>query len=485
MLLTPLLLALFFSFVPANSIQDPPPYYPTGPQQNIDKSVIESGGWTLCWSGTYGGTDLLSNITTACDSDYIMYAGGLTGNSNLMLLAAGKKEMVFTIQPGMSNQTVLENGSYWYYNPVGMGSMGFSPNSTISQSSADVYAAWGGNLDNGSLRLSWHTGHCGSGNICGGWRVGTIVGLNGSNEYTRYIYESTGGAAPTPTPTPTETPLETPTPTPTPTETIEPTPEPTPTQTQIPDPVDPGPDPTPVVIPTDEPVIELPEEVQEEIEIILEPSEEPTPIEEIIPVEEEINNAIEELLVNEEEITDEQLENIADLLLDNYEVDEAMPITELLDELNDEQVLELLEQLDENQIIEYREGVEIEAGVAVVFEQLSDPAALIEELFSDPSQTLEALGQLGADMTEEEREDSQDVVVASVIATQAISAAMAAIPQAPSAPTGGTSGPSGSGGGSGGGDAGGSGEGSDSKKKKLKVKRKPKLKNRRNNRRIK
>jgi hypothetical protein len=429
MLLTPLLLALFFSFTPASSIQDPPSYYPSGPQQNVDKSVVESGGWVLCWSGTYGGTDLLSNITTACDQEYILYAGGLTDNSNLMLLAAGKREMVFTIQPNMSNQTILENASYWYFN-TGMGSLGFAPNSTIQQNSADVYAAWGGNLDDGSLRLSWHTGYCGDGNICGGWRVGTVVGLNGGTEYTRYIYESTGGATPSPTPTPTETPsptptptetpLETPTPTPTPTETVEPTPEPTPIPSETVSPVDPGPDPTPVVIPTDEPEIEVPEEVQEEIEIILEPSPEPTPIEEIIAVEEEMDNAIEELLVNEEEITDEQLENIAALLIENYEVDEAMPVADLIEGLNDEKTLEFLEQLDENQIIEYREGVELEAGVAVVFEQLSDPGALLGEFVSDPGQVLEALGQLGADMTEEEREDSQTVVVATVIVGQLI-----------------------------------------------------------------
>jgi len=432
MLLTPLLLALFFSFVPANSISNPPTYYPIGPQQNVDKSVIESGGWTLCWSGTYGDNDLLSNITTACDSDYILYAGGLTDNSNLMLLAAGKKDMVFTAQPGMSNQTILENGTYWYYNPTGMGSMGFAPNSTINQSSADVYAAWGGDLDDGSLRLSWHTGHCGDGYICNGWRVGTVTGLNWGTEYTRYIYESTDGASPTPTPTPTETveptpeptptptetPSETPTPTPTPTETVEPTPEPTPTQTQNPEPVDPGPDPTPVVTPTDEPVVEEQEEVQEEEEIILEPSQEPTPIEEIISGEEETNSAIDELIVNEEEISDEQLDNITELLLENYEVNEVMPVAELLEELNDEQVLELLEQLDENQVIEYREGVELEAGVAVVFEQLADPAALLGEFVSDPGQVLEALGQLGTDMTEEEREDSQAVVVATVIVGQ-------------------------------------------------------------------
>ena len=474
MLLTPLLLALFFSYSPANSIQDPPSYYPTGPQQNVDKSVVESGGWTLCWSGVYDGNDLLSNITTACDQDYIMYAGGLTDNSNLMLLAAGKRAMVFTIQPGMSNQTILENGSYWYFN-TNMGSMGFAPNSTINQSSADVYAAWGGNLDDGSLRLSWHTGHCGDGYICNGWRVGTVTGLNWGTQYTRYIYESTGGPAPTPTPS------ETPTP----------TPEPSPTQTQDPDPVQPDPDPTPVVTPTDEPVVEEQEEVQVEEEQILEPSPEPTPIEEIISEQEEVNNAIDELIVNEEEISNEQLEDITELLLENYEVNEVMPVAELLDNLSDEQVLELLEQLDENQVIEYREGVELEAGVAVVFEQLSDPAALVGELFSDPGQTLEALGQLGADMTEEEREDSQDVVVAAVVATQVATMAMTmAPPSAPSAPV-----PSSPQGPSGPGsqpknefDAGSGGEARRKPKVKVKKKikiKKPKVKIKRNNRRIK
>jgi hypothetical protein len=234
----------------------------------------------------------------------------------------------------------------------------------------------------------------------------------------------TATPTPTPTPTPTETPTESPSPTPTPTET--PSPDPTPSPT--PDPVQPDPNPQPTFEP--EPVvIEEPEPIViEELqpEPVIEPSLEPTPIEEIIPVEEEMDNAIEELLVNEEEITDEQLENIAELLIENYEVDEAMPVADLIEGLNDEQTLEFLEQLDENQIIEYREGVELEAGVAVVFEQLSDPAALLGEFVSDPGQVLEALGQLGADMTEEEREDSQSVVVATVIVGQMLgSVAMA------------------------------------------------------------
>ena len=229
-----------------------------------------------------------------------------------------------------------------------------------------------------------------------------------------------------------------------------------------------------------------------EEEQILEPSQELPPIEEIIPVEEQVDNAISEILT--EEITSEQLDNIAELLLENYEVDEPMPVAELLEELNTEQILELLEQLDPNQEIEYRDGVILEAGVAIVFEQLADPAALVGELFSNPSQTLEALGQLGADMTEEERETSQDVVVAAVVASQvATMAAVAAIPpSAPSAPSG--SGPSGP---SGPGsqpknefDAGSGGEARRKPKvkpkKKIKVKRKIKVKTKpKNNRRIK
>ena len=460
-----MLLALLFSYTPANSIQDPPSYYPTGPQQNIDKSVIESGGWTLCWSGTYGGTDLLSNITASCDLDYILYAGGLTGNSNLMLLAAGKKEMVFTIQPGMSNQTVLENGSYWYYNPVGMGSMGFSPNSTISQSSADVYAAWGGDLDNGSLRLSWHTGHCGSGNICGGWRVGTIVGLNGSNEYTRYIYESTGGPAPTPTETssPSPTPVEpspTSSPTQTPTESPSPTPSPEPTQTQ--NPVDPNPNPEPDVIEPDEPSIDPTPEETLEPELEPEPSfsPEPTPIEEPI-----------DIVAEQEQIQQEALEEFNPEY--EYQIDEIIPASDILEELNEEETLVFLEELDPNQPIEYVEGVIIEAGVAVVFEQLDNPAALLAEAFDNPEQVLEALGQLGADMTEEEREDSQQVVVATVIVSQVLGAmTLTTTPPAPAPSSGGSGG---------GGGGGGSGEG----KKKLKPKSRRKPQKIKNHRRIK
>lgn len=130
-----------------------------------------------------GQSDTLENIYASCTGDYILYAGGATNADSYMLVAAGKRELVF-YQTGY-NETVAENGSYWYLNPNQ--SMGFAPNSTISQSSADV------SNSSDPLRMSWHTGYCGAGKICGGWRIGSAVGLNSDNNYTRAIWHSAGG----------------------------------------------------------------------------------------------------------------------------------------------------------------------------------------------------------------------------------------------------------------------------------------------------
>jgi len=413
MLLTPLLLALFFSFIPQTNANVAP--CDTYQVNGGDQAFLMNLNTPLKW----GETVYTNNI-------YVSPKGTIT---------FGVGDYTFwTFPPSPS----ISIGSWDYHAFSNTPGAQWDPGWGVGK---DLYVRYGSTATSicvdwkvmvwgqttgepiyirmlaevNPINYTWTPTYQVSSNAPAGARYGARYTQNGQI-FPLTVQTITEPPAPSPTPTPTETPSETPTPTPTPTETVEPTP--TPSETA--NPIDPGPTQEPVVIPTDEPEIQLPEEVQEEVEIILEPSPEPTPIEEIIAVEEEINNAIEELLVNEEEITDEQLENITDLLLDNYEVDEAMPITELLEELNDEQVLELLKQLDENQIIEYREGVELEAGVAIVFEQLSDPAALLGEFVSDPGQVLEALGQLGADMTEEEREDSQTVVVATVIVGQLI-----------------------------------------------------------------
>jgi hypothetical protein len=107
----------------------------------------------------------------------------------LLLLAAGDRSAIFT--PTGQNETTLNNGNYFYFNQNQ--SMGFSPVALINQTSADTWAAgpgWGNELDETSpLRLSWHLSN---GNMNGGWRVGSVIWLNGSTDYTRYIYEWDG-----------------------------------------------------------------------------------------------------------------------------------------------------------------------------------------------------------------------------------------------------------------------------------------------------
>jgi hypothetical protein len=510
MLLVPTLLALFFSYIPSKSYAEAAPC-DTYQVNGGDQAFLMTLNTPLKW----GDTVYTNNI-------YVSPKGTIT---------FGAGDYTFWDYPPTPSISI---GSYDYHAFPNSATGGWSPGwgygndlyvrygSTATSICVDwKVMLWGQSTGNpvyirmlaevNPINYTWTPTYQVSANAPANARYGARYTYNGPIQPLS-VQTITQPPAPsptpsptiTPTPTPTETatptpeptPTETATPTPTPTETATPTPEPTPTETQTPnpDPVDPDPTQEPVVTPTDEPVEEVQEETPVEEEQILEPSSEPTPSEEIIPVEEQIDNAIEELLVNEEEISSEQLENITELLLENYEINEPMPVAELLEQLSDEQVLELLEQLDPNQDIEYRDGVILEAGVAIIFETLADPAALVGELFSDPGQVVEALGQLGADMTEEERETSQDVVVAAVVASQvATMAAVAAIPpSAPSSPSGSApSGPSGPGsqpknef------DAGSGGEARRKPKvktkKKIKVKRKPKVKTKpKNNRRIK
>lgn len=165
-----------------------PSYYPSGPQTNVSISTVTNGGWTLCWSGDYGGSENLSVLTSQCDQEYLLLAGGAKNSSDYLLLAAAPRSEVF--RATARNATTLSNGSYWYYNTTQ--SMGFAPNATISQSSADVFDTAN------TLRLSWHLGFCGANKICGGWRVGSNTGLNGSTTFARAIYESNGSGQQTP-----------------------------------------------------------------------------------------------------------------------------------------------------------------------------------------------------------------------------------------------------------------------------------------------
>ena len=174
-------------------------YYPSGPQRNVPISTITSGGWTLCWSSLFSATDTLANIESSCTGNNLLEAGGVVGASSYMLAAAGERSSVLRLTS--LNETTLNNGTYWYYykgagGMMGGGSMGFSPSSTISQSSADCYYNGANNCSFPSvlvegqdptvdLRMSWHTNSL---SIIWGYRIGRLVGLSGG--YVRAIYQS-------------------------------------------------------------------------------------------------------------------------------------------------------------------------------------------------------------------------------------------------------------------------------------------------------
>ena len=104
-------------------------------------------------------------------------------------------------------------------------------------------------------------------------------------------------------------------------------------------------------------------------------------------------------------------------------------------------------------------AVVITAEVAAALEILDNPVQLLSEVFSDPGKVLLALSSLGADMSPEEREEAEKMVVTVVVAGQAVQTALGAAAAATGAAGGGAS--SGGSGGSktpssprGGGDAG-------------------------------
>jgi hypothetical protein len=97
--------------------------------------------------------------------------------------------------------------------------------------------------------------------------------------------------------------------------------------------------------------------------------------------------------------------------------------------------------------------VVITAEVAAQVELLQDPSELLATALSDPGAALEALGSVGADMSDEEREEATEMVVATVVAAGAAMNAVAAAGGTTSGSTGGSTGGGGGGGGGASGDS--------------------------------
>jgi hypothetical protein len=168
---------------------------------------------------------------------------------------------------------------------------------------------------------------------------------------------------------------------------LEPEPvEPEPVEPE-PTPVEPEPTPEePVIVPEPQPVPQPQPEVLPE----------PLPVEEPTPVEPEP-----EVLPTPEPEPEPELEPVP--LEPEPEPEPIQPEPPL-------------EETTEEPMVTLDNGVVLTETQAVAVALLQDPGALLQELFTDPSAVFAALGSVGADMTEEEREQSEKVVIAAVIA---------------------------------------------------------------------
>jgi len=198
--------------------------------------------------------------------------------------------------------------------------------------------------------------------------------------------------------------------------------------------------PTPVV---EEPVIEAPEPPIEPEAPPVVVEEPPTPIEEAppAPVEEAPIPVEEAPPVITEQSTPEEIEAAVEAIIEaaNGEAITAEAIAE---------AGLTLEDLPSNTPVEVRtddngNAVVITAEVAIALQVFDSPTELVSAIFNNPGQVLTAVANIGADMSDEERKESEEIIVASVIASQAAinAAGMAAgtatrIPT-PSSPAGG------------------------------------------------
>jgi hypothetical protein len=273
-----------------------------------------------------------------------------------------------------------------------------------------------------------------SSNAPGGARYGVRYVQNGP-VFPLEIQTITEPPAPNPTPEPTVEPTPEPSPEPTP----EPSPEPTPEPSPEPSP-EPTPEPTPTPVVPVEPVVPptnpvdpepqpsqspepvVPTEIQpeepeqailptEEPEEPTEPSPEPTPS--IIEPEEEFITSAEEL---QEDISAEELMQV--------ELDQivATDLSEAQVEALIEAALEIFETAEPgSEEYEQALGALFLAAEAddIVLDEALAAIPLLGDVLGGATELVNFLGNAGADMSPEVREDSEKVVVTAIVAVQA------------------------------------------------------------------
>jgi hypothetical protein len=235
--------------------------------------------------------------------------------------------------------------------------------------------------------------------------------------------------SPSPTPAPSLSPSESPLPPVEPEPTQDPTPEP---EISFPESLVPIPDESPSLDP-DLPSIDLPsdnnitETTDEEINSFIEEFSQGGVISEA-ETEILIDNFLEDGFISQDEVsglsdsltkdgilTQDEKELLVDVILE--QADGNAISTELIDELGLD-----YEDLPDDQPVMLDNGVILFAEVADALEIFENPSEILGAVFTDPGKALTAVANIGADMTPEKREESQKVVVASVITVQVVAA---------------------------------------------------------------
>lgn len=150
-------------------------------------------------------------------------------------------------------------------------------------------------------------------------------------------------------------------------------------------------------------------------------------------------SALSEALSEDGKLTTAEKELVATALIESVAPGETLTKEQIQDagieykDLPEQTPVEVRQDEDGNEVI-------ITADVAAALVLLENPSELIGAIFSDPGEALQALGNIGADMSTEEREESTKAVVATVIAAGAAINAVGAAAGAAGGSTGGSTG---------------------------------------------
>jgi hypothetical protein len=113
-------------------------------------------------------------------------------------------------------------------------------------------------------------------------------------------------------------------------------------------------------------------------------------------------------------LSEDERELLVDVILE--QADGNAISTDLIDELGLD-----YEDLPDDQPVMLDNGVILFAEVADALEIFENPSEILGAVFTDPGKALTAVANIGADMTPEQRKESQTIVVASIIVGQVIS----------------------------------------------------------------